>query len=61
MTQNFSPQTVSRIPVSLSADDNQLMIQLRAAMESRLNKRLSIAEIVRIALRTQAQLEGLNT
>lgn len=51
--------TISRIPVSLNEEDNQLFLQLRAAMEERLNKRLSVAEIVRIALRSQAKIEKI--
>lgn len=51
--------TLSRIPVSLNEEDNQLFLQLRAAMERRLDKRLSVAEIVRIALRTQAAKEKI--
>ena len=57
--QQSSQNLISRIPVSLSAEDNRLLIQLRSAMEKRLLKRLSIAEIVRISLRSQAEKEGL--
>lgn len=51
--------TLSRIPVSLNEEDNELFLKLRAAMEERLNKRLTVAEIVRMALRTQAAKEKI--
>jgi hypothetical protein len=51
--------TITRIPVSLNEEDNQLLLHLRASMEERLSKRLSVAEIVRIALRSQAKVEKI--
>lgn len=49
----------TRIPVTLKDADTELMIKLEAALQARLNRRLSIADIVRIALRTQAKAEGI--
>lgn len=50
----------TRIPVTLKEDDEALMLQLRSKLEGRLRKRLTVAEIVRISLRTQAREEGIN-
>lgn len=52
-------EPLTRIPVTLNKEDNEILLQLRAAMEERLQKRLSVAEIVRTALRTQAIKEKI--
>ncbi len=57
--QESNHTTVARIPVTLNREDNALMIKLRASLESRLNKRMTVADIVRIALRNQAVVEGI--
>ena len=44
-----------RIPVTLEAEDNQLLISLRAALEFKYQKRYSIAKIVRLALNELAK------
>lgn len=49
--------TLHRLPVTLNDQDNELVIVLRAALERRLKKRVSVSELVRISLRTQAKLE----
>lgn len=59
MPKRSTLPTLTRIPVSLNEEDNNLFIRLRAAMEKRVNERLSVAEIIRIALRTQAKAEGI--
>ena len=49
----------SRLPVSLTAEDNALVIALQAILQARQQKRLSISSIVRLALRNLAEKEGL--
>jgi len=49
-----------RISIALSQEDNELLIKLRSSFEQRLKKRISISQIIRIALNNQANLEGLN-
>jgi hypothetical protein len=43
-----------RIPVTLKPEDNDLLIKLRAIIEARSKKRITVAEIVRMALRELA-------
>lgn len=54
--QDFIPK---RLAVNLDNDDNRLLIALRAVLEGRLQERLSLSEVVRISLRTQAVREGI--
>lgn len=51
--------TITRIPVGLNEADNEIMLLLRAKLEARLKKRMTVADIVRMALRTQAKEEGI--
>lgn len=50
----------SRLPVSLTPEDNALLIALQSAIMCRLGRRVSCAEIVRISLRSQAEIEGVS-
>lgn len=50
---------VYRLPVSMSREENLLLTKIKHAIELREGKRLSNAEVVRIALRTQAAAEGI--
>lgn len=50
-------KTVARIPVSLNAEDNDLVIKLRSSMEAKSLKRVTVAHIVRRALRALADIE----
>lgn len=50
---------IHRIPVTLTEDENQLVIKLRAVLEAKFNKRISIAELVRMSIRSQAEIEGI--
>lgn len=61
MTKRTTKQgaTHTRLPVSLTEADNALAMRLKHAMENRLGKRLSFAEVIRTAMRTQADVEGV--
>ncbi len=48
-----------RIPVTISSDENQLLINLQAVLQSKQQKRLSVAEIVRMALRELAKANNV--
>ncbi len=48
-----------RLAVNLSPDENRLVIALRAALERRFEQRLSLSDVIRIALKTQANAEGI--
>lgn len=48
-----------RVPVGLRPDDNTLLIRLQALLQAELCKRVSVAEIVRMALRELAKAKGL--
>jgi len=50
-----------RLAVNLSSEENRMLIALRAALERRMDIRLSLSEVVRIALYTQAEKENLPT
>jgi hypothetical protein len=49
-----------RIPVTISKDENQLIINLQAVLQSKLQKRLAVAEIVRMALRELARANNVS-
>ncbi len=49
-----------RLAVNLDNDGNRLLMALRAVLERRLDQRLSLSEVVRISIRTQAMKEGLD-
>jgi len=49
-----------RLAVNLTSEENRLVIALRAALEKKFNNRLSLSEVVRVALHTQAVKEGLS-
>lgn len=49
----------TRLPISLTADDNRILLELCHKIEKRENTRLSMAELIRRAIRTQAKLEGI--
>ena len=49
----------SRLPVSLTVEDNRILTELRYSLEKRLGERLSWADVVRICFRTQAKAEGI--
>lgn len=51
--------SIPRLAVSMSDEDNDLLIKIRAALERRTKRRLSLSEVVRTALRTQAKAEGI--
>jgi hypothetical protein len=48
-----------RIPVTITHDENQLLINLQAVLQSKVQKRLSVAEIVRMALRELAKANNV--
>lgn len=49
-----------RLNVSLINNDETILEQLRSALEKRMSKRLSLAEVVRIAIHNQAKQECEN-
>jgi regulator of protease activity HflC (stomatin/prohibitin superfamily) len=49
----------SRLPVTLRVSDHKLIVELRYAMEKRTGITVSLADIVREALRTQAAKENI--
>lgn len=49
---NSAHNITSRINVSLDEYHDELLIRIRAQLEKSSNKRISIAEIFRLALRT---------
>lgn len=51
-------KALSRIPVTLNEEDNTLVIQLRADLE-RSGARVTVAHIVRLALRELATKRGI--
>lgn len=53
-------KTVARIPVTLNSEDDALMRQLRIVLETKLEKRLSVAAIVRMALRELASAHNID-
>lgn len=48
-----------RLNVSLIGNDGETLERLRTALETRLSKRLALAEVVRIAIHNQAIHEGV--
>lgn len=46
---------LTRIPVTLDKDHNNLLTKLRGALEAKLEQRFSVAEIVRMGLRELAK------
>lgn len=48
-----------RLSINLTAEDNSILTELRYVLEKRMECRLSLAEIVRMAIRTQAKSEGI--
>lgn len=48
-----------RLAINLTHEENRQLIALRAALERKTDKRLSLSEVVRIALNTQASKEGI--
>lgn len=53
------PTKPIRIPVTIDNEINTLIIKLRAKIEDELNERVSLARIVRIALRELAKAKGV--
>jgi hypothetical protein len=49
-----------RLPVILSPEENQLFFKLKITLETEFNKQLSIADVVRLALRKLAEAKGLS-
>lgn len=47
-----------RAPVILRGEDRNLIIRLRAKLEAKENKSISLAEIIRKALRKLAEIEN---
>jgi hypothetical protein len=52
---------IVRLSVSFNSEDNALLIKLQAAIQARLNERVTIAYIVRNALRELAKVENINS
>lgn len=61
MTKKKEPDNKlhSRLPVSLTVEDNRILTELRYHLEKRSGERLSWADVVRICIRTQAKAEGI--
>lgn len=49
-----------RLAVSLINDDGKTLEELRTALEKRLNRRFTLAEVVRHAIKQTSVLEGNN-
>lgn len=62
MTKNKEPDKDNfyRLPVCLTTEDNRIFTDVKHALEQRTKTRLSAAEVVRIAIRTQAKAEGVS-
>jgi len=59
-TAKESKNTIhSRLPVTLTHEDNRCLIALKHSLESRLGERMSWAKVVRLALRKLADSEGV--
>lgn len=50
---------IKRLPVTLDADDNRLLSDLRHKIERERGELLSLADIVRLAIRQLAASEGI--
>lgn len=59
MTQKMPP--TKRLAVHLSAEEERAIVTLQAAWQLQLNKRLSLSEVVRIAIRNQLTVENTKT
>lgn len=52
-------QIHSRLPVTLTVEDNRIFTEVKHSLEKKCGERLSAADVVRICIRTQAKLEGV--
>jgi len=52
---------IVRFSIGFSSEDNLLLIKLQAAIQSRLNERVTIAYIMRQALHELAKVENINS
>lgn len=59
MDNDDSTPIHTRLPVGLRAEDNRLLIELQSILQKNTGKRLSWSAIIRICIRTQAALEGI--
>lgn len=50
-----------RVNITLTDDDNVLLIKLRSKLELHSSRRISMSEVVRVALRKLAEAEGIAT
>lgn len=57
---NIKAISPKRLVVYLESKDDRLLTGLRAVLERREAKRLSLSEVVRILLRTQSDREGIS-
>lgn len=57
---DIAPKTETRrLPVTLTEEDNAVLISLKQHLERKSNSNLSIADVVRFAIKSAAKSEGV--